>query len=104
MPSASGGSLIRMIWLPATKAVKEELAADETVGHYLPPSVRPAQIRQHPGPIEAKPEKCVGCKSCMKARLSGHQRDGREKCRSTTPSAQAAACAASCAIKGALGE
>ena len=21
---------------------------------------------KHPGPIEAKPEKCVGCKSCMK--------------------------------------
>ena len=21
---------------------------------------------KHPGPIEAKPEKCVGCKACMK--------------------------------------
>ena len=48
------------------KAVKEELAADE-------PSViisrRPCALLKyvrHPGPIEAKPEKCVGCKSCMK--------------------------------------
>ena len=48
------------------KAVKEELAADE-------PSViisrRPCALLKyvrHPGPIEAKPEKCVGCRSCMK--------------------------------------
>ena len=48
------------------KAVKEELAAGE-------PSViisrRPCALLKyvkHPGPIEAKPEKCVGCKSCMK--------------------------------------
>ena len=48
------------------KAVKEELAADE-------PSViisrRPCALLKyvrHPGPIEAKPEKCVGCKFCMK--------------------------------------
>lgn len=48
------------------KAVKEELAANE-------PSViisrRPCALLKyvkHPGPIEAKPEKCVGCKSCMK--------------------------------------
>ena len=48
------------------KALKEELAANE-------PSViisrRPCALLKyvkHPGPIEAKPEKCVGCKSCMK--------------------------------------
>ena len=48
------------------KAVKEELAADE-------PSViisrRPCALLKyvrHSGPIEAKPEKCIGCKSCMK--------------------------------------
>ena len=48
------------------KAIKEELAANE-------PSViisrRPCALLKyvkHPGPIEAKPEKCVGCKACMK--------------------------------------
>ncbi len=48
------------------RAVKEELAADE-------PSViisrRPCALLKyvrHPGPIAADPEKCVGCKSCMK--------------------------------------
>ena len=48
------------------KATKEELAANE-------PSViisrRPCALLKyvkHPGPIEAKPEKCVGCKACMK--------------------------------------
>ena len=48
------------------KAIKEELAANE-------PSViisrRPCALLKyvkHPGPIEAKPEKCVGCKTCMK--------------------------------------
>lgn len=48
------------------KAVKEELAANE-------PSViisrRPCALLKyvkHPGPIAADPEKCVGCKSCMK--------------------------------------
>ena len=48
------------------QAVKEELAADE-------PSViisrRPCALLKyvrHPGPIAADPEKCVGCKSCMK--------------------------------------
>ena len=48
------------------KVVREETAADE-------PSViisrRPCALLKyvkHPGPIEAKPEKCVGCKSCMK--------------------------------------
>lgn len=53
--------------LPACdKAIKEELAANE-------PSViisrRPCALLKyvkHPGPIEAKPEKCVGCKACMK--------------------------------------
>ena len=48
------------------KAIKEELAANE-------PSViisrRPCALLKyvkHPGPIEAKPEKCVGCKACMR--------------------------------------
>ena len=48
------------------KAIKEELAANE-------PSViisrRPCALLKyvkHPGPIEAKPEKCMGCKVCMK--------------------------------------
>ncbi len=47
-------------------AVKEELAAKE-------PSViisrRPCALLKyvkHPGPISANPDKCVGCKSCMK--------------------------------------
>ena len=47
-------------------AVKEELAADE-------PSViisrRPCALLKyvkHPGPVHADPDKCVGCKSCMK--------------------------------------
>lgn len=47
-------------------AVKEELAADE-------PSViisrRPCALLKyvkHPGPIASDPNKCVGCKSCMK--------------------------------------
>jgi len=47
-------------------AVKEELAADE-------PSViisrRPCALLKyvkHPGPIASDPDKCVGCKSCMK--------------------------------------
>ena len=47
-------------------AVKEELAAEE-------PSViisrRPCALLKyvrHPGPIAANPDKCVGCKSCMK--------------------------------------
>ena len=47
-------------------AVKEELEADE-------PSViisrRPCALLKyvkHPGPIAADPDKCVGCKSCMK--------------------------------------
>ncbi len=47
-------------------AVKEELAADE-------PSViisrRPCALLKyvkHPGPIHADPDKCAGCKSCMK--------------------------------------
>lgn len=34
--------------------------------HHLPPPVRAAQICEAPRPIEAKPEKCVGCKACMK--------------------------------------
>jgi len=48
------------------KAVKEELAAAE-------PSViisrRPCALLKtvkHPGPIAADPDKCVGCKACMK--------------------------------------
>ena len=48
------------------REIKEELAANE-------PSViisrRPCALLKyvkHPGPIEAKPEKCVGCKACMK--------------------------------------
>ena len=48
------------------QAVKEELAADE-------PSViisrRPCALLKyvkHPGPIASDPDKCVGCKSCMK--------------------------------------
>ena len=47
-------------------AVKEELAADE-------PSViisrRPCALLKyvkHPGPVHADPDKCAGCKSCMK--------------------------------------
>ena len=47
-------------------AVKEELAARE-------PSViisrRPCALLKyvrHPGPIAADPDKCVGCKSCMR--------------------------------------
>ena len=47
-------------------AIKEELAAEE-------PSViisrRPCALLKyvkHPGPIKADPDKCVGCKSCMK--------------------------------------
>ena len=48
------------------QAVKEELAADE-------PSViisrRPCALLKyvkHPGPIASDPDKCVGCKSCMR--------------------------------------
>ncbi len=48
------------------RAVKEELAADE-------PSViisrRPCALLKyvkHPGPIASDPQKCVGCRSCMK--------------------------------------
>ncbi|MCI9586577.1 MAG: indolepyruvate ferredoxin oxidoreductase subunit alpha [Oscillospiraceae bacterium] len=48
------------------QAVREELAADE-------PSViisrRPCALLKyvkHPGPIASDPDKCVGCKSCMK--------------------------------------
>ena len=47
-------------------AVKEELAAEE-------PSViisrRPCALLKyvkHPGPIASDPDKCVGCKSCMR--------------------------------------
>ena len=58
-------ALMEEACLPDASA-EEELAADE-------PSViisrRPCALLKyvrHPGPIEAKPEKCVGCKSCMK--------------------------------------
>ena len=101
MPSASGAcrSSTRMIWRPATR--RSRRSWQQTSRRSLSPAVRArcSNTSSTPGPIEAKPEKCVGCKSCMKHRLSGHQRDGRQSCRSTTPCAWAAACAASCAIR-----
>ena len=70
---------------------------ERAVGHHLPPPVRAAQICQAPRPHRGQARKVRGLQGLHEARLSCHQRDGRQGCRSTTPSARAAACAASCA-------
>ena len=66
--------------LPATRRSKEELAADEpSVIISRRPCALLKYVRHTPAPSRRSPEKCVGCKSCMKHRLSGHQRARAEK-------------------------
>ena len=47
-------------------AVKEELAADEASVIIARRPCALLKYVKHPGPIDCDPEKCVGCKSCMK--------------------------------------